>query len=92
MVEIEGKNGAEIVGELERECPGCGGQSVLRDYQKNILLCEECGRIIRERIKDRGDPSGGHTIKKSMRRKAGPAFETAIGRREPYFSKSSDKK
>lgn len=40
--------------ELERECPSCGSSSVVRDYQRNIVICEKCGRIIKEDIKDRG--------------------------------------
>lgn len=27
---------------------------MVRDYQRNIVICEKCGRIVREAIKDRG--------------------------------------
>lgn len=39
---------------LERECPSCKNSSVVRDYERNIVICENCGRIIKEDIKDRG--------------------------------------
>lgn len=39
---------------LDRECPSCESSSVVRDYQRNIVICEECGRILEENIKDRG--------------------------------------
>ncbi|KXA95505.1 transcription initiation factor IIB, partial [candidate division MSBL1 archaeon SCGC-AAA259E19] len=35
-------------------CPACGNSSVVRDYQRSIIICEKCGRIVREDIKDRG--------------------------------------
>ncbi len=40
--------------ELERKCPSCNNSSLVRDYQRNIVICEKCGRIIKEDIKDRG--------------------------------------
>lgn len=39
---------------LEKKCPACGSSSVVRDYQRNIEICEKCGRILKEGIKDRG--------------------------------------
>lgn len=40
--------------ELDKECPTCGEKSVVRDYQRSIEICENCGRIVKEEIKDRG--------------------------------------
>ncbi|KXA94798.1 transcription initiation factor IIB [candidate division MSBL1 archaeon SCGC-AAA259J03] len=40
--------------EVEKECTQCGKNSVVRDYQRNILICETCGYVLKEGIKDRG--------------------------------------
>lgn len=40
--------------ELEKSCPTCEKNSVVRDYKRNIEICENCGRIVKEGIKDRG--------------------------------------
>lgn len=37
-----------------RECPRCGESSTVRDYHLNVLICRNCGRVLREDIKDRG--------------------------------------
>jgi len=47
----ERKEGKE---ELEINCPVCGENSVVRDYKRNIEVCDVCGRIVKEDIKDRG--------------------------------------
>lgn len=39
---------------LEKDCPTCGNNSVVRDYKRNIEICDTCGRIVKEDIKDRG--------------------------------------
>ncbi len=36
------------------KCPGCDSPSVRRDYEQNVKICSECGRVIVEGIKDRG--------------------------------------
>ncbi len=36
------------------KCPACGSTSVVRDYQKSSTVCNKCGRVIKEDIKDRG--------------------------------------
>ncbi|KXA96767.1 transcription initiation factor IIB [candidate division MSBL1 archaeon SCGC-AAA259J03] len=38
----------------EVECPRCGNGVTVRDYQQNIVVCESCGLILKEDIKDRG--------------------------------------
>ncbi|KXA94525.1 hypothetical protein AKJ37_07545, partial [candidate division MSBL1 archaeon SCGC-AAA259I09] len=38
----------------EVECPGCGNNVTVRDYQQNTVICENCGRVLKEEIKDRG--------------------------------------
>lgn len=40
--------------ELKKNCPTCGENTVVRDYQRSVEICENCGRIIKEEIKDRG--------------------------------------
>jgi len=40
--------------ELEKECPTCGERTVVRDYQQSVEICDNCGRIVKEEIKDRG--------------------------------------
>ncbi len=39
---------------LEKDCPTCEKNTVVRDYKRNIEICDNCGRIIKEKIKDRG--------------------------------------
>ncbi|KXA98995.1 transcription initiation factor IIB [candidate division MSBL1 archaeon SCGC-AAA259M10] len=39
---------------VEVECPSCGDSITVRDYQQNIVVCENCGLILKENIKDRG--------------------------------------
>ncbi len=40
--------------ELEKKCPTCGSDSVVRDYEQSMEICENCGRVLKEDIKDRG--------------------------------------
>ncbi len=39
---------------MAKKCPVCGKESVVRDYQRGIIICENCGNIVKEDIKDRG--------------------------------------
>ncbi|KXB06669.1 transcription initiation factor IIB [candidate division MSBL1 archaeon SCGC-AAA382C18] len=41
-------------GKSEVDCPSCGNNITVRDYQQNIVICENCGRVLKEEIKDRG--------------------------------------
>ncbi|KXA91305.1 transcription initiation factor IIB [candidate division MSBL1 archaeon SCGC-AAA259A05] len=36
------------------KCPRCGSRNIVRDYQKSSFVCGDCGRIIKEGIKDLG--------------------------------------
>ncbi|KXA89394.1 transcription initiation factor IIB [candidate division MSBL1 archaeon SCGC-AAA259D14] len=54
MAKAKSENQAWEAEETENKCSSCGNESVLRDYQRNILLCENCGRILKEDIKDMG--------------------------------------
>lgn len=36
------------------KCPSCGSHTVVRDYQHNVVICADCGRVLEENIKDRG--------------------------------------
>ncbi|KXB07908.1 transcription initiation factor IIB [candidate division MSBL1 archaeon SCGC-AAA382M17] len=38
----------------EHKCPSCGSTTVVRDYQKGSAVCGNCGRIIKDSIKDLG--------------------------------------
>ncbi|KXA91399.1 transcription initiation factor IIB [candidate division MSBL1 archaeon SCGC-AAA259A05] len=40
--------------ELAVECPRCGSSITVRDYQQNRIICENCGLVLREGIKDMG--------------------------------------
>ncbi len=37
-----------------QKCPDCESKTVVRDYQKSATVCGNCGRVIKEEIKDRG--------------------------------------
>ena len=39
---------------VDQECPSCGNVSVFKDYEKSMKICDSCGRILKEGIKDRG--------------------------------------
>ncbi|KXA96598.1 transcription initiation factor IIB [candidate division MSBL1 archaeon SCGC-AAA259I09] len=36
------------------DCPECQSSAVVRDYQRNIVICKDCGLILEQEIKDRG--------------------------------------
>ncbi|KXA90611.1 transcription initiation factor IIB [candidate division MSBL1 archaeon SCGC-AAA259I07] len=38
----------------EFDCPSCGNSVSVRDYQQNKVICEDCGRVLKAEIKDRG--------------------------------------
>ncbi|KXA97865.1 transcription initiation factor IIB [candidate division MSBL1 archaeon SCGC-AAA259I09] len=38
----------------EFECPSCGNNVTVRDYQQSKIICESCGRVLKGEIKDRG--------------------------------------
>lgn len=61
------------VQELERKCPSCGSTSVVRDYQQNIEICGNCGRVVREGLKDRGpDWRAFDQEQREERKRSGP--------------------
>ncbi|MFW5912735.1 MAG: transcription initiation factor IIB [Candidatus Hadarchaeota archaeon] len=81
MPKAKSKNQAEVGGkkELEKECPTCGSSSVVRDYQRNIEICEKCGRILKEDIKDRGPEWRAFDQKqRENRSRAGPPSTETI--------------
>ncbi len=53
-VEVENRGGSKEKEKLEKTCPSCNNETVIRDYQRSIVICESCGRILKEDIKDRG--------------------------------------
>ncbi|KXA98529.1 transcription initiation factor IIB [candidate division MSBL1 archaeon SCGC-AAA259J03] len=38
----------------ELDCTSCGNSITVRDYQQNTVICGNCGRVLKEGIKDRG--------------------------------------
>lgn len=46
--------GIDKIGELNNGCSSCGSFSTVRDYRLGSVICGDCGRIIRDGIKDRG--------------------------------------
>ncbi|KXB07839.1 transcription initiation factor IIB [candidate division MSBL1 archaeon SCGC-AAA382N08] len=54
MMEKESTKKKDSHEELEKECPSCEKSSVVRDYKRDIEICDNCGRIVKEAIKDRG--------------------------------------
>ncbi len=40
--------------EKELECPRCENKITVRDYQRSTVVCENCGRVLKDEIKDRG--------------------------------------
>ncbi|KXB08432.1 transcription initiation factor IIB [candidate division MSBL1 archaeon SCGC-AAA382N08] len=38
----------------ETKCPNCGDNVTIRDYKQSTVVCENCGQILKEEIKDRG--------------------------------------
>lgn len=38
----------------EINCPSCRNSVTVRDYQQNKIICESCGLVLREAIKDNG--------------------------------------
>ncbi len=65
--------------ELEKKCPTCGSENVVRDYVQNIEICEKCGRVIKEDIKDRGPEwRAFDQEQKENRSRAGPPSTETI--------------
>ncbi len=62
----------------EEGCPACGGNSLVRDYKNNTLVCGTCGRIIQEDIKDQGPEWRAYNQEERDNRKRGgpPVSET----------------
>ncbi|KXB09269.1 transcription initiation factor IIB [candidate division MSBL1 archaeon SCGC-AAA833F18] len=36
------------------KCPYCGSTAIVRDYQRGSLVCENCGRVLKDDVMDRG--------------------------------------
>lgn len=49
---------SEVIGadndQGEIRCPDCKNTSLIRDYQKGLKICGNCGRVVKKEIKDRG--------------------------------------
>ncbi len=55
------------------KCPNCGSTSRIMDYQQNVRICADCGRIIEESIKDRGPEWRAFSAKEYQNKKrSGP--------------------
>lgn len=51
--EVKDKSETGSVDEISK-CPDCGSKTLVRDYQKSATVCGNCGRVIKDEIKDRG--------------------------------------
>lgn len=81
MIEAKTKNTSQIrqEKELEKECPSCGTTTTVRDYQHNTIVCGNCGRILKEDMKDRGPEWRAYDQKeKSERSRGGPPITETI--------------
>ncbi len=81
MAEAKSRDKSQSVGkeELERACPNCKDASLVRDYQRNIVICDNCGRIVEEGIKDRGPEwRSFDQEQKEERSRAGPPSTETI--------------
>ncbi len=81
MSDAKIKNQTPISGEEkdERKCPSCGSEGNVRDYEQSTLICEKCGRVIREGIKDRGPEWRAYDQKeKENRTRGGPPMKETI--------------
>lgn len=60
------------------KCPNCGSNSVVRDYQHNVKICAECGRVLKEGMKDRGPEWRAFSAEEyeNKRRSGPPSTET----------------
>lgn len=66
-------------GKIEKKCPKCGEKELVRDYQHNTLICENCGRIVKEKIKDRGPEWRAYDQKeKEEKTRGGPPMRETI--------------
>ncbi len=64
---------------LEGDCPSCGKSSIVRDYHQNITICENCGRVLREDIKDMGPEWRAYNQnEKNERSRGGPPVSETI--------------
>ncbi len=77
---VKTKNQKSLEGKKKtaKECPKCEEGELIRDYQHNTLICDNCGRIIKEKIKDRGPEWRAYDQKERQERTRGgpPSTET----------------
>ncbi|MBS3815295.1 MAG: transcription initiation factor IIB [Hadesarchaea archaeon] len=45
---------SRIEEEAPKECPACESSKVVKDYQRGVIICENCGRVIEANVMDRG--------------------------------------
>ncbi len=64
---------------VAKECPTCGEKELVRDYQHNTLVCNSCGRLVKEKIKDRGPEWRAYNQEeKENRTRGGPPMTETI--------------
>lgn len=81
MLETKSKEKAQNWGkeELERHCPSCKNSTLVKDYQRNTIICENCGMIVEEDMKDRGPEwRSFDQEQKEERSRAGPPSTETI--------------
>lgn len=81
MSESRTKERTPISGEdkKEFECPNCEESVEIRDYEENTVICNNCGRVIKDEIKDRGPEWRAYDQKeKENRSRGGPPMKETI--------------
>jgi len=81
MSESKIKERTPITGEdkKELECPSCEESVQIRDYSENKVICNNCGRVIKDKIKDRGPEWRAYDQKeKENRSRGGPPMKETI--------------
>jgi len=81
MSESKIKERSPITGEdkKELECPSCDESVQIRDYSENKVVCNNCGRVIKDKIKDRGPEWRAYDQKeKESRSRGGPPMKETI--------------
>lgn len=65
--------------EINKECPNCGEESLILDYSKGKIVCNACGIIVKDNIKDLGPEwRAFDEEEKSTKNRGGPPMNPMI--------------
>ncbi|KXB04965.1 transcription initiation factor IIB [candidate division MSBL1 archaeon SCGC-AAA382A13] len=84
MMKAKTKEQTSLIQEKKTEkvgikCPNCESTSTVRDHHQNILICKNCGRIIKKDIKDTGPEWRAYDQKeREERTRGGPPITETI--------------